>query len=389
MVHRPKRYNRPSSRGIWFLPKTVEKLASTSSVQSHVLESVLSRAIDPYVEFQMKKRSGGFRTIAVPTSNFKPTLNYLLSTFSSEFIHDAAWAYVPGKSVVNCARIHEGMTWGIKVDLKNFFASVDEDKVYLALTKSGFSWEGSRLVARLTTRLKLGSGDPFVRTLKRPYPFRKRSKRTKVRAVGHLPQGSPTSGYLSNLVAWDLDCSLSALAESAGMKYTRYSDDILLSSASLEFNRKEALSLLASIRKRCNSYGFELNQKKTRILTPGSRKQYLGLLLDAPGVRLTSEKKKAIETTMWALEKYGVTNHAAHLGFRVSELEESVTDSRGDLFFNRFWGQVAYVMDVDKKLAISLLSRIIELGKRDAYLRDSEQGQQIIVSAQKLLTQRS
>ena len=222
MVHRPKRYNRPSSRGIWFLPKTVKKLASTSNVQSSVLEAVFSRRLDPYVEFQMKKRTGGFRTIAVPTSNFKPTLNYLLSTFSSAFIHDSAWAYVPGKSAVNCARVHEGITWGVKVDLKDFFASVDEDKIYLALTKSGFSWEGSRLIARLTTRLKLGPGDPSVRIFKRPYPFRDRSTRSMVSSVGHLPQGSPTSGYLSNLAACDLDCSLSELAGSTDMTYTRY-----------------------------------------------------------------------------------------------------------------------------------------------------------------------
>lgn len=396
MVHKPRRYSRPSSRGIWFLPKTIEKLAAESGVSPALLKLVFHRRFDPYVEFKMQKKTNGFRTIAVPDKNFKPALNYLLSTFNPRFIHESAWAYQPGKSAAACARVHDGIAWGIKVDLKDFFGSVDEEKVYLALTRSGFSRQGARLLSRTTTRLKLGKSDSSNRYFKRGYAFQSREVRrpvrfirTRVRTVGHLPQGSPTSGYLSNLVAWDLDSNLSELAQKSGMKYTRYSDDILFSSPSNDFNRETALILLSEIRRRCNTYGFELNNRKTRLLTPGARKQYLGLLLNSPGVRLTVEKRKALETTIWALEKYGVIEHSKHLGFTSESADNLDSNDIGELFFNKFWGQISYVLDVDKPFARKLLNRLLQLGNTDEYLKETERGRKIVAEAGILLSQQN
>ena len=47
----------------------------------------------------------------------------------------------------------------------------------------------------------------------------------------HLPQGAPTSPALANLSAYRLDLRLAGLAESAGIVYSRYADDLALSSS--------------------------------------------------------------------------------------------------------------------------------------------------------------
>lgn len=42
----------------------------------------------------------------------------------------------------------------------------------------------------------------------------------------HLPQGAPTSPSLSNIVSYEMDRKLAALAAEYGLTYTRYADDL-------------------------------------------------------------------------------------------------------------------------------------------------------------------
>ncbi|HEY5116030.1 MAG TPA: reverse transcriptase domain-containing protein [Nakamurella sp.] len=48
-------------------------------------------------------------------------------------------------------------------------------------------------------------------------------------AVPHLPQGAPNSPRLANLVSYSLDRRIDAYSRAAGIRYTRYADDLTLS----------------------------------------------------------------------------------------------------------------------------------------------------------------
>lgn len=91
---------------------------------------------------------------------------------------------------------------------------------------------------------------------------------------GNLPQGAVTSPALSNLVASQLDRRIGGYASKTNMTYTRYSDDITLSSNDRTVLRK-ALSRILKIVK---TEHFKPNLNKLRMLGPGKRCAITGLV---------------------------------------------------------------------------------------------------------------
>ena len=107
--------------------------------------------------------------------------------------------------------------------------------------------------------------------------------------LGHLPQGAPTSPMLSNLVMYDFDRSVEEIANEFGLTYTRYADDLTLSTASEEFNRVKAQKAISRIYQIIRKFSFEPNFTKTQIIPPGARRVVLGLLVDGIEPKLTKQ----------------------------------------------------------------------------------------------------
>ena len=133
----------------------------------------------------------------------------------------------------------------------------------------------------------------------RPEQYRMRTK------VGYLPQGSPASGLISNLVMAKFDEVMFEFCVSNNFRYTRYSDDIVVSSKDGNFSRDRALKIVAFIQKLSEFNGFSLNKDKTRIMTPGSRKYVLGVLVDGPSLRLGKHERERIERMIYQIAKFG------------------------------------------------------------------------------------
>jgi hypothetical protein len=122
---------------------------------------------------------------------------------------------------------------------------------------------------------------------------------------GRLPQGAPTSGFLSNLVMRSFDKLLQDYCHEHNLRYTRYSDDVVVSSLSSTFSREYALQIVSFIQKVCEFNGFTLNKDKTRVMTPGSRKFILGLMVDGDKLRLGRHDREAIELAIYKYSKFG------------------------------------------------------------------------------------
>ncbi|NTS41959.1 RNA-directed DNA polymerase [Flavisolibacter sp. BT320] len=87
-----------------------------------------------YSTFSIKKKSGSERTIHAPVEGLKAiqkTLAYILQCVHEP--HKAAMGFVRDRSIVDNARLHEGQKYIYNIDLKDFFPSVDQARVWKCL----------------------------------------------------------------------------------------------------------------------------------------------------------------------------------------------------------------------------------------------------------------
>ena len=87
-----------------------------------------------YTSFTIKKKTGGERTIHAPIKGLKAlqkTTTFILQCVFDA--HKAAYGFVPNKSIVDNARGHVGERYVYNIDLKDFFPSIDQARVWKCL----------------------------------------------------------------------------------------------------------------------------------------------------------------------------------------------------------------------------------------------------------------
>ena len=164
-----------------------------------------------YKEFDIPKRSGGTRRITAPTGKLKD-IQRCISAIVAPYYRtpECVHGFAEGRSVATNARNHTGRNYVLNIDLKDFFPTITYTRVMKSLQELGFNEEVSDIISRLCT-----------------IPMWDERKEMWRNA---LPQGSPSSPLLSNIVCSSLDQRLSALAQRYGVTYSRYADDMTFSS---------------------------------------------------------------------------------------------------------------------------------------------------------------
>lgn len=219
------------------------------------------------------------------------------------------------------------------MDLQDFFHSIDERRIYSVFQDLGYNRLVSFELARICTRIGLGPN--LNPNTVRQYTI----SSYRMWKLGALPQGSPTSGALANIVMYSCDEALNDIAAAQSLVYTRYADDITFSHAD-RFDRGRAEEVIKSTSKTLRSHGFTLHKKKTKIVPPGSRKIVLGLLVDGDRVRLSKNIRLQLETHIRGAAVFGLREHATHRGF---------SSTFG--FIHHVEGLLAFASDVDPEFA--------------------------------------
>jgi retron-type reverse transcriptase len=93
-----------------------------------------------------------------------------------------------------------------------------------------------------------------------------------------LPQGSPASPAISNIIAHRLDNRLKGIAKRYGFSYTRYADDLTFSCT--QENSKNTGALLHYVKKIVTSEDFTVHPEKVHVMPKSRQQKVTGIVVN-------------------------------------------------------------------------------------------------------------
>jgi RNA-directed DNA polymerase len=264
----------------------------------------------PALRVEIPKESGGVRLLGIPCVIDRVVMQAIAKVFGHKFNHtfsNFSYGYRPGRSVQQATRqaqafYRQGYTYQVDIDLEKFFDTVNHDVLMERVTRKVKNKGLLKLLGRF---LRAG-----VEVDGRLQPTRK-----------GVPQGSPLSPILSNILLDDLDKVL----ESRGHKFVRYADDLAIFvrskragervlatvsrylEAKLKVTVNEAKSKVSHVRE-SSVLGFKIDGPKLKTLdckVQGFKRELKRITRRCPGI--------SIESRIIRLKQY-VQGWMAHYG---------------------------------------------------------------------------
>lgn len=220
--------------------------------------------------------------------------------------------FVRHRSIITNAMMHLGQKNVLNIDLENFFDSFNFGRVRGFFIKN----ENFKL-------------DPAIATVI-----------AQIACYDNkLPQGSPCSPVITNLITHVLDIRLASLAKKHSCTYTRYADDITFSTRKAEFPaqimRQEENTYFSSkkLRSEIKRAGFSINDSKTRIQYKDSRQEVTGLVVN---------KKPNVKNEYWRTVRAQCNSL-----FKSGKFTKIVKDKVVDGNINELEGQLNFIDQLD------------------------------------------
>ncbi len=225
-----------------------------------------------YTTFAIPKKSGGERQIDAPVPRIKrlqKKLADLLYACAAEIEAELeatgkkknklSHAFRQGFSIVTNAKVHRNRRYVLNLDLKDFFPSLNFGRVRGFFLKNNaflLSPKAATIIAQIACH------------------------------NGRLPQGSPCSPVLSELLTHFLDIRLATLARKYQCTYSRYADDLTLSTNQKEFPAPLAVETAIGwiigdiLKQKIENSGFSINDAKTHMQLRARQQTVTGLVVN-------------------------------------------------------------------------------------------------------------
>jgi RNA-directed DNA polymerase len=258
------------------MSRLLTEIAQYLEVGTEDIRKFIIAAPARYKVFSIPKRRGGQRTIAQPSAPLKVIQRFVVENQLASFpVHDAAAAYVSGKSISDNANKHSQSRFILKLDFENFFNSltVKDWRKLVALTPNhGISAEDLPHLDRI---LFWGEG---------------------TYTPAKLSVGAPSSPALSNMIMFRFDTAVNRVAVENGAIYTRYADDICISAPTPEICLGVERFAVSNLKAQKYS-GLRFKAEKRGLYGPGQRRIVTGLVVTPEKrVSLGRERKRNISS---------------------------------------------------------------------------------------------
>ncbi|WP_373944031.1 TIR domain-containing anti-phage reverse transcriptase [Paracoccus marcusii] len=217
-----------------------------------------------YRRFHIPKKKGGHRLISAPKGGLGFAQTRLATVLAEKYKPKPfVKGYVKGESFLSNAIYHQNQYWILNIGIKDFYPSITFPRVRGLFMSSYFKFNErvATILARITT------------------------------TPDGLPQGARTSPIIANLIANNIDQKIIKIAKQEKLKYSRYADDISISSSHKRVpssvirswepamgQRKITLGQELSLAFKTS--GFDVNDEKTRLLFPYERQEVTGLIVN-------------------------------------------------------------------------------------------------------------
>lgn len=262
--------------------------------------SISNNIENNYKEYKIKKRNGNYRTIYEPNKILKHIQRKILSNILEDMkVSEYAKAYHKNISIVDNAIVHVKSKVILKLDIVDFFDNIDFINVY----KNCF-YSFPKSIGILLTNL--------------------------CTYYGFLPQGAPTSAYISNLVMREIDYKIGLFCKEFNINYTRYSDDMTFSG---DFNPN---IVIRKVRKLLYKLNIKINNKKIKVIYNYHSQSVTGIIVNEK-MQANYKYRSKIRQEIYYINKYGISSHMKKLNIKNKRK-----------YINSLYGRIIYVLQINK-----------------------------------------
>lgn len=219
------------------------------------------------------------REITAPSLKIKQRQQWILEEILEKCeVSNNCHGFVKKRSILTNARMHMGHKNILNLDIENFFPSITQKMVKSQFQQMGYSESAAEALAEICCYEE------------------------------KLPQGAPTSPYMSNLILKNMDQELEMFCQARNITYTRYADDMSFSS------NEEIYGYLKDLCSIVERYSFKINEKKTCYYQDPHRKIVTGLVVKEQEICIPKKFKRKLRQEIYYCRQLGVQRHLENTG---------------------------------------------------------------------------
>ncbi|HAT1888590.1 TPA: RNA-directed DNA polymerase [Legionella pneumophila] len=283
----------------------IKWLQTNISLDDINIDELLKTAPLQYKVYEIPKKSGGKRTIAQPTAKLKILQREKILELENTFpVHNCAKAYKKNNNgIFENAKAHQDNSYFYKFDFEDFFESIKARDFNQYLLQFGYSLNERIDLIMLFFRFNKQSDKRKTNKIyKLLYnsDFNKSNNMSLLNVMVNefsnefqLSVGAPSSPFISNAILYEFDDMTQKWASEIGITYTRYADDITLSSRS-KFEIADLEKEILNISSKMNFPKLKLNKRKEKYCSFKNRVSITGLNI-TPDHKISIGRKKKRE----------------------------------------------------------------------------------------------
>jgi RNA-directed DNA polymerase len=248
-------------------------LAQLVGYKKEYLKKASIYTVNFYRNFEIIKKNGTKRLISEPLPSLKEIQLWILKNILYKIpVSPVAKAYKPKAKIIENLKFHRNQPKVLTLDLENFFPSIKLKAVQNVFLNLGYSKYVANILSKLCTK------------------------------DDSLPQGAPTSPYLSNLIFKSTDALIFDFCKQKKIRYTRYADDLSFSG---DFDEKELMVKVTDI---IESLNLKINNDKTKFMKPNTRQTVTGIVVNQKP-QVVFHKRNSLRQALYYIKKFGLKEH--------------------------------------------------------------------------------